>query len=185
MIAHGKSTPEGIANAVRLAQRAVDERMVERTEQALEAAGVLRSAPAASFAGQPVTQRTRLWSASARISPRSWRSTRPRIQDGTRFKEDLEADSLDLVELVMELEDTYGIRIPDDEAAKILTVGQAADCVAVRTPQNSDLTPWLDTLESLLDELPTTSPGRRSPMRRGSSAAPTPTSGSPSWGTSS
>ncbi len=52
------------------------------------------------------------------------------ISDGTRFKEDLEADSLDLVELTVELEDTYGIRIPDEQAAKILTVGQAADFVA-------------------------------------------------------
>ena len=53
-----------------------------------------------------------------------------RIQEGTRFKEDLEADSLDLVELTMELEDTYGIRIPDEEAVKIRSVGQAADFVA-------------------------------------------------------
>jgi len=52
------------------------------------------------------------------------------IAEGTRFKEDLEADSLDLVELTVELEDTYGIRIPDEEAARILTVGQAADYVA-------------------------------------------------------
>ena len=52
------------------------------------------------------------------------------IVDGTRFREDLEADSLDLVELTVELEDTYGIRIPDEEAAQILTVGQAADFVA-------------------------------------------------------
>jgi len=52
------------------------------------------------------------------------------IEDGTRFREDLEADSLDLVELTVELEDTYGIRIPDEQAAKILTVGQAADFVA-------------------------------------------------------
>ena len=59
------------------------------------------------------------------------------ITEGTRFREDLEADSLDLVELVMELEDRYGVRIPDEEAAKILTVGQAADFVAVRAPQGA------------------------------------------------
>jgi phosphate acyltransferase len=50
VIAHGKSSAEGIANAVRLAQRAVDERMVEKTAASLEAAGVLRSVPAASVA---------------------------------------------------------------------------------------------------------------------------------------
>ena len=50
VIAHGKSSAEGIANAVRLAQRAVDERMIERTAAALEEGGALRSAPTASFA---------------------------------------------------------------------------------------------------------------------------------------
>ncbi len=52
-----------------------------------------------------------------------------RVQEETRFREDLEADSLDLVELTVELEDHYGIRIPDEDAAKIRTVGQAADFV--------------------------------------------------------
>ncbi len=60
-----------------------------------------------------------------------------RVQDGTRFKEDLEADSLDLVELVMELEDSYGIKIPDDEAARIQTVGQVVDFVAARAPERA------------------------------------------------
>jgi acyl carrier protein len=60
-----------------------------------------------------------------------------RVQDETRFKEDLEADSLDLVELVMELEDTYGIKIPDDQAARLLTVGHAAEWIAAHAPQNA------------------------------------------------
>ena len=51
------------------------------------------------------------------------------IAEGTRFKEDLEADSLDLYTLVQELEDSYGIRIPDEQAAKIRTVGNALDYV--------------------------------------------------------
>ncbi len=51
------------------------------------------------------------------------------IQETTRFKEDLEADSLDLYTLVQELEDRYGVRISDEQAAKILTVGQAVDFV--------------------------------------------------------
>jgi len=49
------------------------------------------------------------------------------ITEDTRFREDLEADSLDLYTLVQELEDSYGVRISDEQAAKILTVGQAVD----------------------------------------------------------
>jgi acyl carrier protein len=52
-----------------------------------------------------------------------------RIAPETRFREDLEADSLDLYTLVQELEDSYGVRISDEEATKILTVGQAVDFV--------------------------------------------------------
>jgi acyl carrier protein len=51
------------------------------------------------------------------------------IGEGTRFKEDLEADSLDLYTLVQELEDTYGVQMSDEQAAQILTVGQAVDFV--------------------------------------------------------
>jgi len=54
------------------------------------------------------------------------------ISESTRFRDDLDADSLDLYELVMELEDTYGISVSEEEAAGIETVGQAVDFVAER-----------------------------------------------------
>jgi acyl carrier protein len=57
-----------------------------------------------------------------------------RIAEGTRFKEDLEADSLDLYTLVQELEDTYGVPISDEAAAKILDVGSAADYILAHQP---------------------------------------------------
>jgi acyl carrier protein len=57
-----------------------------------------------------------------------------RIEDGTRFKEDLEADSLDLFTLVQELEDSYGVKMTDEQAAQILTVGQAVDFVLAHAP---------------------------------------------------
>jgi len=52
-----------------------------------------------------------------------------RITESTRFREDLEADSLDLYTLVQELEDSYGVKISDEQAVTILTVGQAVDFV--------------------------------------------------------
>jgi acyl carrier protein len=57
-----------------------------------------------------------------------------RIHPETRFREDLDADSLDLYELVMELEDRYGIRVSEEEAAEIETVGDAVDFVTARVP---------------------------------------------------
>ena len=49
-----------------------------------------------------------------------------------RFREDLEADSLDLVELIMEFEEQFGAKIPDDDAHQIKTVGAAVAYVAER-----------------------------------------------------
>jgi acyl carrier protein len=56
------------------------------------------------------------------------------ITETTRFKEDLEADSLDLYTLVQELEDTYGVQMSDEQAAQILTVGAAVDFVLANEP---------------------------------------------------
>ena len=49
------------------------------------------------------------------------------VTEDARFKDDLDADSLDLVELVMALEDEFGIEIPDEDAEKITTVQNAID----------------------------------------------------------
>lgn len=48
-----------------------------------------------------------------------------KITPEARFREDLEADSLDLVELIMAFEDKFGAEISDDDAQKITTVGDA------------------------------------------------------------
>ena len=49
-----------------------------------------------------------------------------KITSEARFREDLEADSLDLVELIMAFEDKFGAEISDEDAQKITTVGEAA-----------------------------------------------------------
>lgn len=56
------------------------------------------------------------------------------IEEGTRFKEDLDADSLDLYELVMELEDRYGIAISEEQATRIKSVGDAVSFVVEHAP---------------------------------------------------
>ena len=52
-----------------------------------------------------------------------------KITEEARFEEDLDVDSLGVVELLMALEDEFGVKIPDEEAESIMTVGQAVDLV--------------------------------------------------------
>lgn len=51
------------------------------------------------------------------------------VTEAARFKEDLEADSLDLVELVMGLEERFDIEVPEEDLEGVTTVGQAVDLV--------------------------------------------------------
>jgi acyl carrier protein len=57
-----------------------------------------------------------------------------RITESTHFRNDLDADSLDLYTLVQELEDTYGVKMSDEQAAQVQTVGQAVDFVLAHQP---------------------------------------------------
>ena len=55
-----------------------------------------------------------------------------KVNRGTSFIEDIGADSLDIVELVMELEEEFDCQIPDDQAEKIKTVGQAIEFIEAK-----------------------------------------------------
>lgn len=54
------------------------------------------------------------------------------ISEDSLFKEDLDADSLDLVELLLQMEKAYGFKVNDDEAAQIKSVRDAVDLVMVK-----------------------------------------------------
>jgi acyl carrier protein len=55
-----------------------------------------------------------------------------RVIESARFKEDLDADSLDLVELVMGLEERFDIEVPEDDLEGVTTVGHALDLVLAK-----------------------------------------------------
>lgn len=52
-----------------------------------------------------------------------------KITEDTNFMNDLDADSIDLVEFILQLEDEFGAEIPDDEAEKIKTIGDAVSYI--------------------------------------------------------
>jgi acyl carrier protein len=57
---------------------------------------------------------------------------RDNISSDAKFEEDLEVDSLGVVELLMAIEDNFDVKIPDEDAEKITTVGEAVDVIAVK-----------------------------------------------------
>ena len=59
------------------------------------------------------------------------------VTDAASFIEDLGADSLDTVELVMALEEEFGIEIPDEEAEKLVTVGDAVKYIGEKAGQKA------------------------------------------------
>jgi acyl carrier protein len=58
-----------------------------------------------------------------------------KVTETARFREDLGADSLDLVELIMAFEEKFGAEISDEDAQKITTVGEAVKYIASRSPK--------------------------------------------------
>lgn len=58
-----------------------------------------------------------------------------RVVSDARFREDLEADSLDLVELIMAFEEEFGGEISDEDAQKITTVGEAVNYIETQMNQ--------------------------------------------------
>jgi len=59
------------------------------------------------------------------------------VTEGAKFIDDLGADSLDTVELVMALEEEFGIEIPDEDAEKMVTVGEAVKYIEEKAKQTS------------------------------------------------
>ena len=60
--------------------------------------------------------------------------TEDKVVPDAKFGDDLDADSLDLVELVMALEEEFGIEVPEEELEGVETVGQAYELVAGKLP---------------------------------------------------
>ena len=161
VIGHGNSTGRGIANAVRVAARGTRGRLVEQFGAALGPGGrrtasrprripappvtAVRPRPCVSCPARPerplgmerqegdVLDREKAVEEVRAILVEQLGVDPAEVTVESSFQEDLNADSLDLVELIMEMEDRFKIKIPDEEAEKIATVGQAVDYVLANT----------------------------------------------------
>ncbi len=140
VVAHGRFTRRGFQRAVEVAARGVQEDVIARTRAGAHAGGRFAAITRGRRGGRELRVRGAGYGLRSMNREQVFSLIRAHlaeelevdpemIQESSRFREDLEADSLDLYTLVQELEDSYGVRISDEEAAKILTVGQAVEFV--------------------------------------------------------
>ena len=128
-------------NAIQLAARGIEEDVVERMERGIAAAAAapdLQDPVAGTYS--PRCRRPGEWREADMTREEAFERVRgilveqlgvdeDQVTEAASFQADLDADSLDLVELIMELEDQFGLKISDEDAQKIETVGQAVDYV--------------------------------------------------------
>ena len=75
-------------------------------------------------------KRTQIFNKISEIVADHFDIDRAKITDDLNLKTDLDADSIDFVEFVLEVEDTFGAQIDDSEAEKLSTIGEVVDYIA-------------------------------------------------------